>query len=56
MARGEFVKVKCRDCGNEQVVFEKPAEDIECVVCDDVLAYSRGGTAEFQAKVLDTVA
>lgn len=56
MARGQFVTVKCRECGNEQIVFEKPAEDVECVVCDETLARSRGGKAEFQARVLEPVA
>lgn len=56
MGRGEFVTVKCGDCGNEQIVFSKPAEDVACVVCDEVLVESRGGEGRFQARVLDAVA
>ncbi|MDY6766094.1 MAG: 30S ribosomal protein S27e [Candidatus Nanohaloarchaea archaeon] len=56
MARGEFVTVKCDGCGNEQVVFSKPASDINCVVCDDLLAESTGGKADFKSQVVETVA
>ncbi len=56
MARGHFIKVKCDGCGNEQVIFNKPAGDVQCVVCDDVLAKSAGGTAEFRATVVEDVA
>lgn len=55
MSRGAFLKVKCGECGNEQVVFEKPAEDVECIVCDNVIAASRGGKAAFQSKILSAV-
>jgi small subunit ribosomal protein S27e len=55
MARGEFLKVKCSECGNEQIVFSKPAEDVECLVCDELLASSQGGIAAFQADVVSTV-
>lgn len=56
MARGQFIKVKCDGCGNEQVIFNKPADDVQCVVCDDVLAASRGGKAEVAATILEDVA
>lgn len=55
MARGAFLKVKCGDCGNEQIVFNKPASNIECVVCDSVLAESQGGKARFAADVVSTM-
>lgn len=47
----KFVEVECRDCKNEQIVFSKPAEDVECLVCDEVLAESTGGIAEFRARI-----
>lgn len=49
------MKVKCSECGNEQVVFEKPAQDVQCVVCDNVLAESRGGKAQLTAELVSTV-
>ncbi len=54
MTRGEFLKVKCDECGNEQVVFSKPAGDVACVVCDDILATAQGGKARLNAEVVST--
>jgi small subunit ribosomal protein S27e len=48
---GKFLKVKCK-CKNEQVVFEKPATIIKCLVCDEILAEPTGGKAGFTSKVL----
>ncbi|MDY6776963.1 MAG: 30S ribosomal protein S27e [Candidatus Nanohaloarchaea archaeon] len=56
MSRGKFVEVKCDGCGNEQVIFSRAAGDVKCLVCDDVLAESSSGKADFQAQVVETVA
>ncbi|UCD07551.1 MAG: 30S ribosomal protein S27e [Candidatus Aenigmatarchaeota archaeon] len=52
---GKFLKVKCGKCKNEQVIFEKPADDVKCLVCGEVLAKSMGGKARLKAKVLEVV-
>ncbi len=52
---GKFLKVKCGKCKNEQVIFEKPADDVKCLVCGEVLAKSMGGKAKLKAKVLEVV-
>ena len=31
--RSTFLRVKCPDCENEQVVFEKASTVVECNVC-----------------------
>ncbi|MDD4423708.1 MAG: 30S ribosomal protein S27e, partial [Methanocorpusculum parvum] len=31
--RSKFLKVKCPDCENEQLVFEKATSVVECTVC-----------------------
>lgn len=49
------MKVKCDGCGNEQIVFSKPAGDVRCIVCDDVIAESAGGKADFKVPVIETV-
>ena len=51
----EFVKVKCKECKNEQVIFEKAASEVKCLVCGAVLAKPAGGRAEILAKVLKAV-
>jgi small subunit ribosomal protein S27e len=52
--RSRFVKVKCPDCENEQVVFEKSSTVVSCVVCSKVLATPSGGKAALQAEIVET--
>ncbi len=49
---GKFVKVKCRKCNNEQNIFSKPAGEVKCLVCGDVLAKNTGGECDFSSDVL----
>ena len=53
--RSRFVKVKCPDCENEQVVFEKASTVVNCVVCSKVLAEPTGGKAKLKAEILETM-
>jgi small subunit ribosomal protein S27e len=46
--------VKCPDCENEQVVFEKACTVVNCVVCSKVLAEPTGGKAQVKAEILET--
>lgn len=39
----EFVKAKCAKCKNEQMIFGRPATDVKCLVCGEVLAKPSGG-------------
>ncbi|MDD5778765.1 MAG: 30S ribosomal protein S27e [Candidatus Thermoplasmatota archaeon] len=47
---GDFVKVKCVDCNNEQIIFTKASTTVMCQVCGGVLAEPTGGTAHFKGK------
>lgn len=47
-----FLKVKCLDCGNEQVIFGSPAMNIVCAVCGKTLAKSKGGKGEILTKIV----
>lgn len=51
----QFIEVKCGECGNEQTVFDKPAETVRCLVCDDVLLQARGGRASIEGELLGRV-
>ncbi len=51
-----FVKVRCQDCRNEQVIFNKAARTIHCLVCDEVLAHPTGGKTDVNAQVLELLA
>jgi len=53
--RGRFLKVKCEDCGGEQIVFDRSATTVACQVCGATLARPTGGLAEIEGEVLGTV-
>lgn len=48
-----FVKVKCDKCKNEQIIFNKAATQIKCLVCGKELAESKGGKVKVLAKVIE---
>lgn len=50
--RSRFVKVKCPDCENEQLIFEKASSTVDCVVCGHNLATPTGGKAEIKAEII----
>ena len=52
--RARFVKVKCGDCGNEQVAFNRPASKVNCLVCGATLANPTGGEAHFKAEIVQS--
>ncbi|HDN81392.1 MAG: 30S ribosomal protein S27e [Methanomicrobia archaeon] len=51
--RSKFIKIKCQDCGNEQVVFNKPATTIRCLVCGKTLVEPRGGLGKLHGKIVE---
>ncbi|MAH42936.1 30S ribosomal protein S27e [archaeon] len=50
--KSEFVKVKCEKCKNEQILFNKPAIEVKCLVCDSTVAKPTGGKGDIKAKVI----
>ncbi|MFH1125741.1 MAG: 30S ribosomal protein S27e [Candidatus Altiarchaeota archaeon] len=50
-----FLRVKCNDCGNEQILFEKAASKVKCLACDKILAESSGGKALIKTQILGEV-
>ncbi|PSQ16763.1 30S ribosomal protein S27e [Halobacteriales archaeon QS_8_69_26] len=52
---GDYFRVECPDCGNEQTVFEKAASEVRCAVCGSTLATPTGGKADLTGEVVDTV-
>lgn len=51
----KFLKVTCSKCKNEQIIFNKAATNVHCLVCNAELAESRGGKAKVKAKVLQVM-
>ncbi|WP_129114910.1 30S ribosomal protein S27e [Halegenticoccus tardaugens] len=52
---GNFYKVTCGDCENEQIVFDRAATVVNCAVCGTTLARPTGGKAVFEGEVTETV-
>ena len=52
MPKSKFLRVACRKCKNEQVVFSKASTLVKCMKCDAELAVPTGGESEIKGKVL----
>ena len=50
-----FLNVKCEKCKNEQIIYEKPASVVKCLVCDEILAEPTGGKGTIKSKVISIV-
>ncbi|MFX1596999.1 MAG: hypothetical protein ACFFBK_13155, partial [Promethearchaeota archaeon] len=35
--KSRFLRVKCLNCGNQQIIFGCSATDVECLVCGKLL-------------------
>ncbi len=49
----KFIKIRCKKCKNEQIIFEKASTEIKCLVCGEVLAIPKGGKAKIKATSLE---
>ncbi len=52
MNRTSFYRVKCPDCENEQLVFERASSRVDCLVCGRLLAEPTGGKVVLKAEKL----
>jgi len=50
--KSTFVRVKCSDCGNEQVIFNHVSSVVKCSVCGAVLAEPTGGKSAVKGEVV----
>ena len=53
--KSHFLKVKCRDCGNEQPVFNKSQTVVTCLVCGASLLKPTGGLTEIKGEQLEVL-
>ena len=51
----KFIKVRCKDCENEQVLFDKASTVVSCHICGSKLAIPKGGKAEIKSEVLEVI-
>ena len=50
--RSRFLRVKCPDCGNEQMVFSHATSTIHCNICGATLAEPSGGKVIIKGEVV----
>lgn len=55
MVDTRFLRVKCKDCGSEQILFERAASRVTCEVCSATLAAPTGGRAEISGEILEAL-
>ncbi len=53
--KSSFIRVKCPDCGSEQVVFSNIAMDVHCNTCSALLAESTGGKSRIKAEIIEVL-
>jgi len=51
----KFIKVRCKDCENEQVLFNKASTVVSCHICGSKLATPTGGKANIKSEVLEVI-
>ncbi|MBI2579773.1 MAG: 30S ribosomal protein S27e [Candidatus Aenigmarchaeota archaeon] len=50
-----FLRVKCKKCKNEQIIFDKACNEVKCLICETVLAKPTGGHAELKTNVIEVL-
>ena len=53
--KSRFLRVKCLNCGNQQIIFGCSATDVECLVCGKILLQSTGGKARILTKIIEVL-
>jgi small subunit ribosomal protein S27e len=53
--RSRFLKVKCNDCENEQVIFGCASTLVSCLVCGRTLAEPTGGKAFIKTQIVEVL-
>jgi len=53
--RSRFLRVKCNDCSNEQVVFGSASTRVECSVCGRLIVEPTGGKANIKTQILEVL-
>lgn len=53
--KSRFLKVKCNDCENEQVIFGSATTVVSCLVCGRTLAEPSGGKALIKTQIVEVL-
>ncbi len=53
--KGNFLRVRCLDCENQQIVFDRAASVVRCIICGKTLVKPRGGKSEILARIVEVL-
>jgi small subunit ribosomal protein S27e len=52
-AKKSWIKVKCHECGNEQIIFSRVSMEVPCTKCSATLAVPTGGKSAIKAEIVE---
>lgn len=50
--RSRFLKVRCRDCNAEQVIFNKASMRVNCSICGELLLEPTAGKSRVYGEII----
>ncbi|MHA1409193.1 MAG: 30S ribosomal protein S27e [Candidatus Odinarchaeia archaeon] len=53
--KSKFLKVKCIECGSEQIIFGCATSKISCETCGKILAEPSGGKTKIKTKIVSVL-
>ena len=53
--KSKFIKVRCKDCENEQILFNKASTTVSCHICGSKLAIPHGGKAKIKGEIIEEI-
>ena len=53
--RSTFLRVRCTECENEQVVFDSATTEVNCNVCGNILAQPTGGRVKIIGEIVSVL-
>tara|TARA_Y100000310_G_scaffold211572_1_gene212320 strand:+ start:4761 stop:4928 length:168 start_codon:yes stop_codon:yes gene_type:complete len=53
--KSRFIKIRCKKCKNEQIIFENAASKINCLVCQELISTPTGGKSDIKATPLEAI-
>lgn len=53
--KSRFLRVKCNDCENEQVIFGSSSVKVLCISCGRVLSEPTGGKSTILTHILEVL-
>ncbi len=53
--KSRFLRVKCNDCQNEQVIFGCASKPVSCLVCGRTLSEPTGGKAFIKTQIIEVL-